>query len=137
MKTKSIWIPVSAILLISVIVFAVGLKTPTPGKSATYVGYFLLAEAAPFAVAFVLAALIGGPRVMALGITLGFGGAVASAILLGEDCSDEVFCFGPTPGEAFVLGLVASVVLYAGWALGARVGALTRSGRRRSERPSP
>jgi hypothetical protein len=136
MKTKSIWIPVSAILLISVIVFAAGLKASTPGKSATYVGYFLLAEAAPFAVALVLAALIGRPPVLALGVTLGFGVAVASAILLGEDCSDEVFCFGPTPGEAFVLGLVASAVLSPGWALGAGVGELNRLGRRRDEQPN-
>ena len=76
---------------------------------------------------------IGRPPVLALGITPGFGVAVASGILLGEDCSDEVFCFGPTPGEAFVLGLIASLVLYPGWAFGAGLGALTRSGRRHGE----
>jgi hypothetical protein len=126
MKTKSFWIPS--------VVFAAGLTLATRTESAPKaIGYFLIAETALFALAFLLATLLGGPdRILALGATLGFGVAVAAAILLGEDCNDELFCFGPTPGEAFMLGLLASLFLYPGWALGAIAGARTKMGRRRS-----
>ena len=130
---KSRWITevtVSAIAFVAILVLA---KLAEPGSGLGLTRVYLLAEAVLFALAFLPVALLGGPgRVLALGVALGVGGAVASAILLGEDCSDDFLCLSPTPGEAFVLGLLAALVLYPGWALGAGVGAL----RRHSKQPS-
>lgn len=122
MKTRSFWIPVSAMALVA------GVLLATRAEAARYVGYFLLAEAALFVLAFLLAALLGGAgKVLALGAGLGVGFASVAAILLGEDCDeDDIFaalCI--SAGDVFALGLVAALILYPAWALGARAGAQT------------
>jgi hypothetical protein len=127
MKTKSRWI---AEVTVSAIAFVAGLVLATRND---FTGIFLLAEAVLFAMAFLLAALLGGPgKVLALGVALGFGFAIFSAALFGEDyCEGSIICF--SAGDIFLLVLLAALVLYPGWALGAGVGALRRLHTRRSE----
>jgi hypothetical protein len=80
-----------------------------------------------FALAFLVAAVFGEAPSITIGFSLGFGLAIASAVLLGEDCEDSFFlCITPT--GAFFIGLVAALILCPGWALGARAGALKRRG---------
>ena len=128
MKTKSFWI--------SGLVLASGLTLATRAESTPKaIGYFLIAETALFGLAFLLATLLGGPdRVLALGAALAVVLSICSAVFLGEDCDESSVLVVPCISSvgAFVLGLVASLVLYPGWAVEAIAGARTRMGRRRS-----
>ncbi len=117
-------------------VLAPALLLATRAEPARYFGYFLLTEAVLFALAFILASVIGGPGwVLALGAALGIGLAIASAVLLGENCEDSLF-FCITPDAAFVLGLVAALILSLGWACGAFAGAPKRLGTGRFGQPA-
>ncbi len=129
MKTKSFWVPVSAMGV------AAGLLLAIHANSATYLGYFLLAEAALFVLAFLAATLLGGSgRALALGAALGLGFATVSAVLLGEDCEEDSFlCV--SAGDVFGFALAAALAFYPGWALGAGAEALRRRGIRRGEQP--
>jgi hypothetical protein len=128
MKTKSFWIPS--------VVFAAGLALAMRGESTPKaIGYFLVAETALFALAFLLATLLGGPdRVLALGVALAVVLSICSAVFLGEDCDEGSFELVPcwSSFDAFWIGLLASLFFYPGWALGAIAGARTSMGRRRS-----
>ena len=131
MKTKSFWIPS--------LVLAAGLMLATLADSAPQaIGYFLIAETALYALAFLLATLLGGPdRVLGLGAALAVVFSICSAVLLGEDCDESSFEIVPcwSSFDFFVIGLLVSLFLYPGWALGAIAGARTRMGRRRGEQP--
>ena len=121
MKTKSFWIP------LFLLAFAAGLLLATRAEPATYVGCYVLVEAGLFALAFVMATLLGGAgKVHALGAVLGVGFAIVSAALFGEDCGeDDIFvCFSAE--VVFVWAMAAVLAVYPGWALGARLGASSR-----------
>lgn len=125
MKTKSFWIPVSVMVVAGLLLVSIGEPKST-------IGYFLLIEAALFALAFLFSARFGGPGSVTLGAALGFGLAITSSVTLGEDCEDSFFlCL--TPEAAFGLGMVLALVLSPGWLIGARLGVLKRRRIKRGE----